>query len=533
MILRRLSLLSLILAGLSGCALNPGRTPYLFGNSQAQPREATTASGRVRGVATPIGQAFLGVPFAAPPTGPLRFRPPQPPVAWTETRDATHAGPMCPQAHIPGSGAQSEDCLTLNVYAPHDAGAGALKPVMVWFYGGGFEIGYNTQYDPSRLAEREGVLVVAPNYRLGALGFLAHPALKGAGEGAYAIADQQAALRWVRDNIAAFGGDPANVTIFGESAGGWSTYYHLAAPGSRGLFHKAIIESGACTSKDSVTPLADAETGGLAYASGLGCADPTTAADCLRALPVKKLMGAKARRRGLLGIDSWGPVSGSDILPERPQDVFAAGRSAAVPVMLGTNRNEGRLFLYSNRLQGKLYTRASYEKIIGDFFEGDTPAVFAEYEGEYRRRGLGLAYGDVVTDATFSCPAQRLAALLRASAPVYAYEFADPEALLAVPRLPIAPPLGAYHSSEIAYVFGTRWAVADPAKFTPAQRALSERMQDAWGAFARTGHPGEGAVSAWPADADGRPIRLSPSGPGFAEDFAVAHHCAFWATLAR
>lgn len=525
--LPRLPLLLLALAGLSGCALSPGRVPQLVQGRDAQPKVVATGFGPVRGVATPQGQAFLGIPFAAPPTGALRFRPPQPPTAWTAPRDATIAGPMCPQAHIPGSGAQSEDCLTLNVYATSAAGAGAPKPVMVWFYGGGFEIGYNTQYDPSRLAEREGVVVVAPNYRLGALGFLAHAALRGAGEGAYAIADQQAALRWVRDNIAAFGGDPANVTIFGESAGGWSTCYHLTAPGSRGLFDKAIIESGACTSKDSVTPVAAAEAGGEAYAAELGCADPATAADCLRALPVKTLMGARARRRGLLGIDSWGPASGADVLPERPQDAIAAGRLAAVPVMLGSNRDEGRLFLYSNRLQGKLYTRASYEKIIGEFFDADTPAVLAQYEAEYRERGLGLAYADVVTDATFACPALRLATLLRARGPVFTYEFADPDALLSVPRLPIVPPLGAYHSSEIAYVFGTRWALADPAKFTAAQRALSEEMQDAWGAFARTGAPG----ASWSSDAARSPVRLAPSGPSKAADFAAVHRCAFWATV--
>jgi para-nitrobenzyl esterase len=171
---------------------------------------------------------------------------------------------------------------------------------MVWIYGGWFTIGGNIQYDPSRIAERQGVLVVAANYRLGAFGLLAHPGLRGAGEGANALLDQQAALRWVRDNIAAFGGDPHDVTLFGESAGGMSICFQMTSPGAVGLFQHAILESGVCIAPNWRISMAAAEAGGLTFASTLGCGDPAKAADCLRQLPAAALLKAKPGRPGLL-----------------------------------------------------------------------------------------------------------------------------------------------------------------------------------------------------------------------------------------
>ena len=397
---------------------------------------------------------------------------------------------------------------------------------MVWIYGGGFEFGGNTQYDPSRLAERQHVIVVAPNYRLGALGFLAHPALRGVGEGALALMDQQAALGWVHANIAAFGGDPNNVTLFGESAGGWSVCYQLAAPGARGLFNKAIIESGACTSPDSAISLQAAEAGGLTFAAELGCSDPAAAAACLRAVPARKFLEVKAARRGLLGVQSWSPVYGGDVLPLHPRDAFERGQFQTVPVVDGTNRDEGRLFLDLGRLTGKLWSEASYKKIIREFYDEKTPQVLAEYAAE-AKINPGLAYADIVTDGTFACPAMTLNGLLRGKTSVYAYEFDDPDALFSLPRTPFTPPLKAYHSSEIAYVMQTRWVLANPAKFDPAQRQLSERMQSAWGAFARDSIPTINGEP-WPAEAGEGPHHFSPSGDQTDPSFARVHHCAFW-----
>ena len=262
-------------AWLSACALRPGDVADLVRSPDARPQVVATTQGPVRGVATPKGGAFLALPYAAPPVGPLRWAPPQPHAAWIEERDATAGGAICPQPALPGAGRQSEDCLTLNVYTPPAARAGARLPVMVWLYGGGYAVGYNSQYDVSRLARRQGVVTVAVNYRLGALGFLALPQLSGQGSGGYALLDQQAALRWVKANIAGFGGDPSNVTLFGESAGGWSVCEQLTAPGAQGLFQHAIIESGACTSPLSAIPQAQAERGGAQMAVDLGCPDPS------------------------------------------------------------------------------------------------------------------------------------------------------------------------------------------------------------------------------------------------------------------
>ncbi len=519
---------------LAGCALSPGRVGYLVNAPQRRPLVVETLSGPVRGVATARGQAFLGIPFAAPPVGSLRFRAPTSPASWRDVRDATRAGAICPQKTFPGSGRQSEDCLTLNVYGPAGSDPARPRPVMVWLYGGGFTTGDNVEYDPSRLAERQDVLVVAPNYRLGPFGFLAHPALRGEGEGAYALLDQQAALRWVAANIARFGGDPRNVTLFGESAGAWSVCYQLAAPGAQGLFQHAILESGACLSPLSVTSLAQAEAGGVQMAASVGCGVEAEAADCLRRLSAHALLNAKASRRGLLGLNSWSPPWGGDVLPLDPRTAFEAGRFPAVPVIDGTNHDEGRLFLYTDRLQGRLLTQGSYEKILHDSFEEATPRVLAEYAPE-AKRSLGLAYADVVTDSTFACPALTLNALVERRAPVYAYEFEDPHAATSLPPTPFTPPLRAYHTSELAYIFQTPWAIADPASFDRAQRALSDRIQAYWGAFARSGDPNGAGRPYWPPrrgrDGGLEPIRLSPTMSGTMSDFASAHHCAFWSTL--
>ena len=516
----------------AGCALRPGDVAYLVRSPDARPDVVATDAGPVRGVATPQGRAFLAIPYAAPPVGALRWRPPQPPAPWIETRDATAGGANCPQGAVPGSGRQSEDCLTLNVYAPADAKPGDHLPVMVWIYGGGYVIGYASQYDLSRLAQHRHVVTVAMNYRLGALGFLAHPALRGEGEGSgdFALLDQQAALRWVKANISAFGGEPSNVTLFGESAGGWSACEQLASPGAQGLFARVIIESGACTSPDSAISQAAAERGGLALAADVGCGDPATALACLRAVPAGRLIKAKAHRRGLLGKGSWAPAYGSATLPLSPRAAFEQGRFAAVPVIDGTNYDEARLFLNLNRFKGRLYSEASYEKIIGEFFLDKTPQVLAEYADE-ARRSYAQAYVDVVDDSTFACPSVTTDRLLETRTTVHAYEFDDPHAVTSLPRAPFTPPLGAYHASEIAYVLQTPWIGADPARFDAAQRALSDRMQQRWAAFARTGAPEAGDAPSWPADRDGARLQFRPNGDRIITDYATRHRCGFWNAL--
>ena len=295
--------------------------------------------GVVRGAAAPGGDAFRGLPYAAAPTGNRRWRPPQPPVAWRGVRDATQFAPSCPQSPSPfvPPGALDEDCLYLNVSTPtprrrHRRG----RPVLVWIHGGGFTQDAARNYDGSKLAA-DGTVVVTINYRLGMLGFLAHPALAsrpGGPAGNYGLMDQQAALRWVQRNIGRFGGDPHNVTIAGQSAGGLAVLMHMASRGSRGLFERAIVQSGAFALTQ--TPLAQAEAAGEAFAAAAGCPDQT--AQCLRKLPVGDLVGK------FTGNVIPGVVDGS-VLTESVGTALAGGRAARVPIINGTNHDEERLFV--------------------------------------------------------------------------------------------------------------------------------------------------------------------------------------------
>ncbi|RYY11898.1 MAG: carboxylesterase family protein, partial [Alphaproteobacteria bacterium] len=493
----------------------------------ATAKVVATADGAVRGVASGVGQAFLGIPFAVPPIGARRFAPPAPTIAWQRVRDATKLGPSCPQSRLPGPRSRSEDCLTLNVYAPHDVVGSQRLPVMVWLYGGGLSGGGNGQYDPSGLAERQHVIVVTPNYRVGAFGYLAHPALAGAGEGNYGVLDQQAALRWVQTNIAAFGGDAGNVTLFGESAGSLSTCVQLALPGAKRLFRRAILQSDTCVIPDTTLPMADARAGGEAMARDLGCADAATALACLRHLPAGRIVAAKSHRRGNGGKDGWAPMTGGDVLPRSPKEIFAAGDGANVPLLVGSNHDEGRLFADLLAFTLAMSTRGGYEKAVARALPGNIAPVLARYE-DVAKDSYYRAFADIVTDSHFACPVLTLHRLLGKQAPFRAYEFVDLDAPLSLPRAPFTPKTGAYHASEIVYVFQRRWALADPAKFDSAQRALSDSMQDAWGAFARVGEPIAPGGARWPAFDGQGPQLLTPDQRGAATDFAERHRCDFW-----
>src|SRR5271169_5398989 len=233
---------------------------------------AGTANGPVRGLANGAVDEFLGIPYAAPPVGALRWQPPQPAASWSGVRDATQFAPHCPQSASPfGQASTSEDCLFLNVFTPSRQQHGSGHPVMVWIHGGALVTGESNDYDPAGLVA-DGVTVVTINYRIGALGFLAHPALADAKgqSGDYGLMDQQAALRWVQRNIASFGGNPHHVTIFGESAGGLSTLSQVASPQAKGLFEKAIVESGSYNLTQA--SLASAESAGETFATNAGCA---------------------------------------------------------------------------------------------------------------------------------------------------------------------------------------------------------------------------------------------------------------------
>src|SRR5215475_4031523 len=275
-----------------------------------------TANGAVRGLANGAVDEFLGIPYAAPPVGALRWQPPQPAASWSGVRDATQFAPHCPQLATPfGQASTSEDCLFLNVFTPSHKQAGSHFPVMVWIHGGALVTGESNDYDPTALTG-DGVTVVTINYRLGALGFLAHPALADANgqSGDYGLMDQQAALRWVQRNIASFGGNPHNVTIFGESAGGLSTLSQVASPQARGLLDQAIVESGSYNLTQA--SLSSAEAAGETFAASAGCASQTAA--CLRSLPVSAIL-ANENTAG------YTPNLNSEVLPQTLKTAFATG----------------------------------------------------------------------------------------------------------------------------------------------------------------------------------------------------------------
>ncbi|MGE2832491.1 carboxylesterase/lipase family protein [Mycobacterium sp. SMC-4] len=490
----------------------------------ADPAVVQTATGAVRGVDETGHRVFRGIPYAAPPVGPLRFAPPQPAPTWDGVRDAERDGPRCIQAPSgePEFGRQTdEDCLTLNVWAPTQRDQpGKPAAVMVWFHGGSFVAGGGGMFDAAWLVERGDIAVVTVNYRLGALGFLAHPALGPPGAvGNYGLADQQAALRWVRDNIAAFGGDPARVTIAGESAGAMSVCDHLVAPESEGLFHGAIVMSGPCAAQAA---LPDAQRISLDYAAAAGCPDVAAAAACLRGLRVDKLREPVWYSR-LGGAQLSGPATGSAVLPIDPIDGAADGRAARVPVLIGTTRDEFTLFAGLRYLtDGERYGPERYRPLLEEAFGARADAVLARYPVD-RYGDVALAYSAAATDGLFSCVAARLADDLGRRAPVYAYEFDDRTAPAPEPLATLPFPVGASHSLDVRYLFDVGGAPG----LTPAQQELSHRMIDHWSEFVRTGEPGP----EWPelhAPDGAHWMTLHPDGSRVDGDFLREHQCDFW-----
>ena len=492
-----------------------------------------TALGSVRGQVASDYRVFQNIPYAAPPVGPLRWQLPRPAARWSGMFDATKAGPQCMQdtGLKPGMGKPtSENCLTLNVWTPPGAQHGEKRPVMVWIHGGGFVNGSGDIYHSRWLAARGHIVVVTINYRLGALGFLAHPLLGPPGTvGNYGLADQQAALRWVRDNIAAFGGDPKKVTIAGESAGGMSVCDHLIAPGSAGLFRAAIIQSAPCQAQ------ADVEFGqrqSLDYAIAAGCRNPATTARCLRALPATRL--ERPPWYYFIGDSNAlsGPLTGTPALPDNPVSGFAAGRAARVPVLMGVNHDEYTLFAALRASRLKRGVRPDeYPRVLDDTFGADGATVLAHYPPDRYGGDVSLAYSAAATDGVFACTADRLADSLSRNAPVYAYEFDDlhaPEPDF-MRRAPF--PVGASHSLELRYLF----SMGGAQPLDAAQQTLSDQMMSYWSHFVTNGAPKVAGLPDWPAR-DGNPdhdfwMSLRPGGSRVGTDFETAHQCPFWATL--
>lgn len=467
-----------------------------------------TDRGAVQGVRAAGVESFLGIRYAAPPVGALRWRAPRPVTPWPGVAPATAYGARCAAAASSnGARTEAEDCLFVNVQRPAGLRRGERRPVYVFIHGGGLVNGSSNQADMAAVVRATGVLGISFNYRLGVLGFLGLPGLtaEGGESGNYGFQDQQAALGWIRRNVAAFGGDPARITVGGESAGGWSVCGHLVAPGSRGLLSQAMIQSGSCASRTQQ----QAETAGGALATAVGCPDVA----CLRSTPVARLIDAPAGGFAL--------VRGTPTLPADPAVAVATGAFARVPVVTGANRDEGRTFA-----QGFIgATREQYEAWVAQ--NGGAP-VLARYPWPATADRFTAAYliGAIMTDAGLiarigGCPQRALARDLARWTRTWSYEFAHRTG----PGLtPIERYVwGAGHAAELAYLFpsfdnGTPIAPT----FDRAERRLARDMKQAWGAFVRYGSPGWSTRGVQSLRAGGQSRLISDA------TLAAEHRCDFW-----
>lgn len=465
-----------------------------------------TRAGAVRGAREGGVLSWKGVPFAAPPTGERRFRRPQPVEPWPELRDATRYGDLAPQRVlrsmevVPGVGI-AEDCLTLNVWAPADAAeaaaAGQPKPVMVWIHGGGYFTGSTAQryYDGTRLVENGDVVVVTLNYRLGALGFVDFSSLGAGGDGFrhgfdanVGLHDQVAALRWVQQNIAAFGGDPGDVTLFGESAGGACVIALLCSPLAEGLFHRAIAQSAPVTSVYGPERAA-AVARQLLDIVGIDPEHPQR----LRELDVFDLVDAGAELVHQVSGSSPGtlalaPVVDGELLPDYPLDAARAGRVPAIPLIIGTNRDESSFFKLMRSPLMPITPDAVERMFLGIAREQPEFADAAErITGAYPAYPRRQTPAEISRDAGFRMPSIWFAEAHSRRAPTWMYRFDHATPLLKVTGI------GATHASELAYVFGSFAPRGREIVFglggRPEAERVSARMQARWLAFAHGGAP--------------------------------------------
>lgn len=546
------------------------------------PEYAKTETGVYEGAIENSQVSFKGIQYAAAPTGALRFEAPTAAPEFEGVKIADTFGNDCPQnGGAFGETSLNEDCLYLNVYRPEAKGK---YPVMVWIHGGAFITGSGAgTYDPSRLVA-EGVVVVTINYRLGALGFLAHPDLgtEETGSGNYGLMDQQFALKWVQENIGSFGGDADNVTIFGESAGGHSVMNQLATPSSAGLFHKAIVQSGTYHLED--VPLAVSENVlGTALVANTSCSGSADTAACLKALPVAELLAAQ-------GDDQFIPTYGNSFSPVSPLLAILGGTFSNVPLISGSNLNEGTLFTALDQVANfsasveaaatQAFTDAYTAEIIAS---GDPvaaaaageaaaaaatqdPAVLqaagfaaygtvnpANYEAlvdtlltpfAYTLNGRSVtdiaadylgekgevyaAFNSLHTDWRFACTASLTADRLVSTRDVYAYHFTDQDAPnLFAPNFPIGFASGASHAAEIPYVLSDGSGIAEGSK------DLSEAMIDYWASFAKTGNPNpnNSNLVLWPSYAaqGDNMLELNPELATTSRTaFNSTHNCDYW-----
>lgn len=465
--------------------------------------QVKTEAGAVEGTTSADGkvQVFKGIPYAAPPVGPLRWREPQPVAHWDDVKKTTEFGARCMQGNVFGDmafrdGGPSEDCLYLNVWTPK-AAPGAKLPVMVWIYGGGFQAGATSEgrQDGENLAHK-GVVVVSMNYRLGIFGFFSHPGLTAESphhaSGNYGLLDQAAALQWVHNNIAAFGGDPGNVTIFGESAGSFSVCAQMASPLAKNLIAKAIGESGAFFGRGGLgpKPLAESEKTGEAFGQ-----ENNATLDQLREMPAQQLLEAAMKKGNGF---RFGPNVDGYFFPTSPAEIFAKGEQAHVPLLAGWNHDEGN---YHMIFAADPATKENYAKKIGDTYKDRSAEVLKAFPGDSDEQAKAsanqLATANFIGYGTWKWLQMQIKL---GDVPVYRYEFDQ------APPIPLSGPAAAdgpkaYHSAEIEYVFGelgSKKVDGKPVAWTADDRKLAERMSAYWTNFAKKGDPNGSGLPKWP-----------------------------------
>lgn len=462
-----------------------------------------TTYGMLRGAESGGVWSFLGVPYGAPTGGPARFQPPMPPAPWSGTRDATRIGPACPQPTIPGTEPHlppgevyDEDCLVLNVWTPQP-GDGGGRPVLVWFHGGGFTTGSGSWpvYDGTALARRWDVVVVTVNHRLGVLGHLFLEELGGdryASSGNAGILDLCAALEWVKANISAFGGDPTNVTVFGESGGGAKVSVLLALPSAQGLFHRAIIQSGPTLSVSTAEEaarharevLGEVRVGSLEELQQVTPDALISAEQTVARRASQQVVGAGQRRpRGL------SPVVDGVALPVQPVDAIARGLASDVPLIIGTNRDEGTILTWASGVDLGSVTFESLPHQLDETTGGLGHKLVDAYRSARPNASASDIFVAIQGDRMMRMPSIRLveARVTSGASPTFMYLFCWDD----------GGPLGAAHALEIAFVFDNLGRFLVP-EITPDRQVLAEQMSGGWVSFARTGRPDHPGLDEWP-----------------------------------
>lgn len=498
------------------------------------PVQVQTPSGRLQGYVADGVEHYLGIPYARPPVGDLRWRPPQQVDAWPGILRVQDNPVACAQflPLWPGL-VGSEDCLYLNVWTPSEKPAEPM-PVMVWLHGGGFFLGKGsyTDHDGANLAGLKDVVVVAVEYRLGVFGFLAHPALSAEdpghpGSGNYGLQDQTAALRWVRDHIAAFGGDPGNVTIFGQSAGAISVCAQLASPAAGGLFHRAIVESGPCA-----LPLPTLESAyrlGERVATGVGCAAAPDTLACMRKLSTDRVADV-LRPDPTFGFNAqsvlWWPNIDGAVLPAQMMTAFRAGDFNHVPVIAGSTRDEATLLVWMSHNLSLRPLRAEQYLERLEFLMGSrelAERVAAQYPLENYPEPFD-ALSAAFSDGFFNCPTRWQLQALSSHVPAWAYQFDYAGAPFLIPWAE----LGAFHAAEIQFVFKHPMRLIGPG-FTADEAKLADRMMSYWTRFARAGDPNGDGLH-WPRY-DGRDRTMRFDLQDQVATGVRAEACRFWEEL--